>query len=620
MCGISGIFRFNNLVVDESEILEINDKISHRGMDSYKVITSKSSISTSHLYPGLALGHRRLSIIDLSANAIQPMTNNDNSIWIVYNGELYNFLDLRKELSDLGYNFRSNSDTEVVLASYQIWKEDCVNHLNGMFAFAIWDNNSENIFCARDHIGIKPFYYFINDQEFKFSSESQALISKGEKRLNLDSVRAYFLGMYVPSNMSIYDGIVKLLPGHTLTIDKKGKSTFRKFWDTPVRRDYNIKSVEEAASFIAPILTNSIKMQLVSDVPVGAFLSGGFDSGLLVSEASKYTNNLHTYSIGFDDNKQPNELEIAKAISNKYGTEHHAHVIRTGEIIHLLDSAISNLSEPISDSAIVPTYYLAKAASSDGVKVLLSGTGGDEIFAGYERYIGYSKARKLFLATPPFIRKVLANFFSNDPIFASRLKHTSIDMLLSQGGSPEIFKKLFPNQNELRYFLENLALRIFPDIKNNLPELQQQMSFDLQVYLPDMLLLLLDQLTMASTVEGRVPYLDISLVKANLSINPQFHCNGKETKIVQKLIAKGKIDERTYSASKQGFSGPVPHWIENNFDHFKEQVFALKKIDIFSDYNFELVFKSNSSQLGYKDYYDIFSLYCFSLWYDKHFK
>jgi asparagine synthase (glutamine-hydrolysing) len=618
MCGIVGVLNFNNKPIDLNEILLMNEKISHRGKDSFKVVVGSQEDNIFSNYPGVALGHRRLSIIDLSDNASQPMSNSDHSVWLVYNGELFNYLDIRKSLQSLGYSFRTNSDTEVILMSYLEWGESMLDYFNGMFAFAIWDDRSKKLFCGRDINGIKPFYYSIKDGAFKFSSESQALIDFNCRELNIDAVHSFFYCMYVPSQLSIFEGVNKLLPGHSMTVDVNGSIQVKKYFNLNVKRNVHIKSVVDAADYLNPFIDKAIKRQLLSDVPIGAFLSGGFDSGLIVAKSAQHINKLHTYSVGFDMGNVISELGIAKRVAQKYSTIHNERIIASNEIMPYLDLALSKMSEPVSDSSIIPTYCLSEMASSDGIKVLLSGTGGDEIFAGYERYTGYSIGRELFLNTPSFLKEIVSYFPGIKPEFKSRLNHVSMDMILSQGGNPQLLKQILDDKIKYNDFLKKLTNSILPKSLSKNSLLFQQMQFDIEVYLPDLLLLILDQLTMAHTIEGRVPYLDIELIKASLSIPSEFHSDGKISRKVQRVIAKGKIDDLTFKTVKQGFSGPVLSWVKMFFPQFRDRVMDLRGLELFSSLNIESYFSKSPTSLSYRECYDIFSLYCFSVWYDKH--
>jgi asparagine synthase (glutamine-hydrolysing) len=373
-----------------------------------------------------------------------------------------------------------------------------------------------------------------------------------------------------------------------------------------------VGSIEER---IFNLLEKAVERQLISDVPVGALLSGGFDSGLLVAIASGKIDKLHTYSVGFDDGLQQDELVIAKSMAARYNTIHHERIIRSDEVIDLLDKALICLSEPVADSAIVPTYCLSEMASVDGVKVLLSGTGGDEIFGGYSRYIGYSKPRQYFLAIPLMIRKLLGSTLLNNKVLGMRMKSPSLDMMMCAGGAPELFMQLFKSNHDALNTLDHISNRMESGNTKNLPLLYQHMLADIKVYLPDLLLMLLDQLTMAHTIEGRVPYLDVDLLQACLSLPPKVHINKGQTRQLQRQLAKGLIDERTFIAKKQGFSGPVSFWIDSNKMIFTDRIMAAREIPGLELLDIErLVSSAPTSGLNFW-HNDMFALYCLSTWY-----
>lgn len=616
MCGIAGFLNFNGMQVDKSQLLKVVNSIEHRGHDSAVVKVGEGDDSSISKYEGIGLGHRRLSIIDLSEEARQPMSYLGNRYTIVYNGELYNYLELRKDLLGKGHSFKTKSDTEVILAAYTEWGKDCLKKFNGMFAFAIWDEDLRKLFCARDPVGIKPFYYTLDSAAFRFSSESKSLQIHKSLELDDDALTCYLLSMYVPGEKSFYKGINKLLPGHYIELSINGEVLLEKYWSVPPS-GYKKLTESDAVSSIEKQLEISIKKQLVSDVPVGAMLSGGFDSGLIVAMARNHVNSLHTYSIGFNDGKQFSELDIARRLSKRYNTIHHEAVLRAEDAVAVFDSAVRSMSEPVSDSAIIPTYYLSKMASGDGVKVILSGTGGDEVFAGYPRYIGSSKARKLFLSTPNWLRTMLSETILKNTITGLRFSNQSIDMMLSTGGSIDLARNFFSSDKQFVDFLKKVSNDLLPQSKQEVMFLYKCMQFDLQVYLPDLLLMLLDQLTMAHTIEGRVPYLDIDLIAASYAVPPELHASIGQTRKLQRIIAKGKLDSETFSAKKQGFSGPVMQWINSSPEFFRERVFAVREIKGLEQLDIDSIFRT-VIQPG--QYHQIFSLACLSTWYQHNVK
>lgn len=619
MCGIVGVFNFQNKPVTHTQMSILTNSIAHRGMDSEGILIGKNEESSIFKYSGIGLGHRRLSIIDLNPNSSQPMENFDKDLCIVYNGELYNYQSIKIELLSKGYRFKTESDTEVLLVAYQHWGTDCLKKFNGMFSFAIWDENKQRLFCARDHIGIKPFYYSINSNAFTFASESRAMKFLDNSELSPDALKAYLFSMYLPGDISMYQGIKKLSPGHFIIVDTNGNFKIDKYWSLPRDQKTSI-SINDAIDLMEQQFNESVKMQLISDVPVGAFLSGGFDSGMLVATASKYAKTLHTYTVGFNDGKQFSELEIAKSMAKRYGTVHHERIIMSEDVIGILDKSILSMSEPVADSAMVPTYCLSQMAAEDGVKVLLSGTGGDEIFGGYSRYVGYNYKRALFLSIPKLLRKILGNSIFKNKVIGERLLSPPLDMIMSTGGAPDLLKSLFLNEKELIFYIREMLNSILKSKVSNKELLYEHMFFDLQVYLPDLLLMLMDQLTMAHTIEGRVPFLDINLITTSLSLNPTYHAKGNQTRILQRRMAKSLVDERTFGIKKQGFSGPVPHWIDNNLKQFTEKIMAIREIPGLEMLPVERICKSGITSENQFWHNDMFSLYCLSVWYQGNVK
>ena len=614
MCGISGILNFYGKPVNKTSIKSLNAAISHRGHDNSQIYIGKIDSNFSN-YPGIAIGHRRLSIIDLSKEGNQPMFSSCKKLCIVYNGEIYNAVELRNKFIKMGYSFKSKCDTEVLIAGYFLLGEKILEIIKGIYAFSIWNDEDKSLFCARDPFGIKPFYYFLDDNSFKFSSESRALSNITNNEIDNDAYRSYVFMNYVPGNKSIFKGINKLEQGTFIKITKDRKIYKKKFWKLENKIKKNNYSFSESVDLIEDKLRNSVKRQLTSDVPVGVFLSGGFDSGLITALSSDYIENLNTYRVGFDDKNQTSETHIASKLSKKYSTIHHEKIIKSTTLMNLLDDTILSLNEPIADSSIVPSYFLSKCASNDGVKVVLSGTGGDEIFGGYEKYINYSSKRSVFENTPSFIKRILSNIPGLDPIFSRRLNSKSIDMILCTGGSANILKNLFNSTNEFKFFLEKIESEIIPKMNFQLPELNMKMKFDIDLYLPDSLLMFLDQVTMANTIEGRVPFLDEELAIACFNINHDYHCSENKTRRLQKEISKNKLVNDTFSQKKQGFSGPVKDWISKNLEQFKSTIIDDKFHGFNKLFLDQLFSKKTFSEF---DYHNIFLMYVYSIWYKNN--
>jgi asparagine synthase (glutamine-hydrolysing) len=611
MCGIAGIIRFDGSQVQRRDMQNILNQIEHRGRDDFGLVGDDIQLSRK---ANIALGHKRLSIIDLSHDSVQPMSYSDGRLWISFNGEIYNYLELRQELMAEGYRFRTRSDTEVILASYEKWGEDCVTKLNGMFAFALWDEELGQLFCARDHLGIKPFYYFKSEKCIAFASESKALSQFHQNNINLDGLAAYLLGLYVPGSWSIFDGVAKLLPGHFMIVKPSGDFKLKRYWRINSVSDGEDNEVTRAS--LEGHLKTAVMRQLRSDVPVGAFLSGGVDSGMIVALASNQGIQLNTYSIGFEGQVE-SELPAASMIATTFNTVHRATNITARESIGILNTSLKHLSEPIADPAIVPSYLLSKMAAADGVKVVLSGTGGDEVFAGYERYVGSNLRRRVFSASPEWIREKVGSILPRSSKISARLRNTCLDMLFTTGGDFDLCAGMLGQGKKLEDFLDRLSQSFPSSVSQNcLPLLYKQLGFDLSVYLPDEILLLLDQMTMAHTIEGRVPFLDLELVESAFHFPSESHSKRGRTKILLREIASKYLGEEYVWKKKQGFAGPVPWWVRGNLQLFREVAISALEIpgmEPIAPIVFELC---RHPTISAQQAHSLFILYCLKQWFD----
>ena len=608
MCGIAGIIRFDDNKIDSDIMNNMLQKISHRGKDHSQIDSVSSKVS-------IELGHRRLSIIDLSDTAAQPMPYDNESIWLIFNGEIYNYIELRAELLEYGYQFITESDTEVIIVAYKHWGEKCVEHFNGMFAFALWDEINQKLFCARDQLGIKPFYFYHTDKFLAFASESRALERFHFNKLEANGVAAYLLSSYVPAELSIFEGVKKLLPAHTMVIKPSGVIETKKYWR--INR-VSVYKDSTSAEDITDLLEQAVLRQIRSDVPVGALLSGGVDSGMIVALASKHIDNMHTYSVGFEG-AGINELKSAAAVANNYSTLHHERSLDDKEAIKFLNLALQNLSEPVADPAIIPSLVLSEMAEKDGVKVLLSGTGGDEIFGGYDRYVGGKTIkRKLFNLIPNKIKYFIGKLLPLTTKLTASLRYPSLEMMLSTNGSFDLFSKLMSDKKATKDFLFNLSNSFPSTLDDKGHSLYKNMNFDASVYMPDEILFLFDQMTMANTVEGRVPLLDIDLVEKAFMFPPKSHVNSGRTKVLFRNIAEKYLGHRHVWQQKHGFSGPVPYWIDQNRQYFLESIRHINDIPGLENLDIKkYLILLERDKLNIIDSFAIFSLYCLSKWYDS---
>lgn len=615
MCGIAGIFRFDGRPVASSAIDGMLEKLAHRGRDHSAVETGclGSGCGRLSVRANIALGHRRLSIIDLSDAASQPMAYGDGSLWLVFNGEIYNYLELRQELAGRGCRFETNSDTEVILAAYAQWGLACVERFNGMFAFALWDDAKQRLFCARDHLGIKPFFFVRNDDSFAFASESKALSGFHGNRISRLGVAAYFSSSYCPGQTSIFDGVSKLLPGHWMTVESSGVTEIRRYWQLrEVGRDAE-SSVSVAK--LEALMVAAVTRQLRSDVPVGALLSGGVDSGMVVAIASGAIDKLYTYSAGFEGHPV-DELPAAASVATKCRTHHRQRKVGDREAISYLDMAIGGLSEPIADPSIIPSFILSEMAAQDGVKVLLSGTGGDEVFGGYDRYVGGATLKRRMLSRmPELMRRFLGQMLPVTSKLGARLRNARLDMIFNTAGSFELCQGLMRGSSETADFLAQLGAAIPAVIDRPRSLLYKQMNLDLSAYLPDEIMFLFDQMTMANTVEGRVPLVDVDLVEMALRFPPESHVRDGRTKCLFRRIAEPYLGHEHVWRKKHGFSGPVPYWVNRNRSHFQKVAGAVVDIPELERFQIPVYLKSReSAELDQKEAFELFTLYCLVRW------
>lgn len=557
MCGIAGKFNFaDGAPVSRELMARMNVAQRHRGPDG----------CGQHFDRGVGLAHTRLSIIDVSGGH-QPMSNEDESLWIVFNGEIYNFPQLRRRLQAKGHKFRTHSDTETILHLYEELGEDCVNELRGMFAFAIWDSRAEKLFIARDRLGIKPLHYTVaQGRSLVFGSEIKAILQDETvpRRVNFDALSQYVSLMFVPAPATMFAGIHKLPPAHTLTCDRNGLR-IRKYWD--VRYEVNESLTEEqAAGQLLDLLKQTVKDHLISDVPLGAFLSGGVDSSTVVGLMKQViTGKLVTCSIGFEE-EHYNELPYARQMAARFGSEHHEHIVRA-DIEQMFPLIVWHFDEPFADSSAIPTYYVSKTARQH-VTVALSGDGGDELFAGYQRYELEGFEQRLRRLLGPlrhlgaaarlmpfgFKGKNSLESLTRDPDDAYARKHF-LYLFTEQAKSRLMARPDAPTYAEQFRELYRAAPAAADDWLN------RALYVDLKLSLPDDMLTKVDRMSMAVSLEVRPPLLDHKFVEFVASLPPRFKIAGAERKRVFKKSAAQLLPPEILSRKKQGFRLPIAEWL-----------------------------------------------------------
>lgn len=638
MCGIAGFFSYHKQSFTESHLRVMTDLLQHRGPDA-----------SGLFYDGIAgLGHRRLSIIDLSSRANQPMVSGNNRYVISYNGEVYNFREIGARLKTTNRNkddvlLKTSSDTEVILEAFVAYGTDFVNQLNGMFAIAIYDKELKELFLFRDRLGIKPLFYYWDEENFVFSSELKSLkkIDVIPKVINKDAVRDFLHLGYIPTPGSIYNNIFKMNPGSFLKITKDGIE-YTKYWNLKNKIGSNvIEDKEQALVKLSDLIISSVQYQLKSDVPFGVFLSGGIDSSLVTAQAVGLSSvKVNTFSIGFEENTH-NESEYAKAIAKYLGTDHHEFIVSYKDAIQLIDPVLEAYDEPFADSSAIPTMLVSKLAKQY-VTVTLSGEGGDELFFGYG---AYKWARWLDNPFMQFGRKPLSWVFSHMPnryqrvsklldyrdpkkirshIFSQEqymFTEWELDDLLENDfkGTSEV-KENFRSTSLLRIYDEPYDFKSINVKERKLNAMEMQALFDLQYYLSDDLLTKVDRASMRYSLETRVPYLDHRVVEFALNLSPHLKYKNGISKYILKQILFQYIPKQLFDRPKQGFAIPLNTWLRNELRYLIDEFLSEEMINKFGIVNYETVKTLIKSFFGGKDYlYNrIWLLIVLHSWYNKN--
>lgn len=567
MCGITGFISTDRNAAEapRSELLDrMCASITYRGPDEQGMLVRGRA----------ALGMRRLSIIDIKSGQ-QPIFAADGDLAIVYNGEIYNFRELRDDLVKLGHSFTTNSDTEVVLHAYQQFGEACLEKLRGMFAFAIWDRRDESLFIARDRVGKKPlFYSLLESGEFVFGSELKTLLVHGaiKREVDLAALDAYLAFGYVPEEFCILKGVRKLPPGHFLRF-KDGRVQTKKYWDFDLTRPDENRTEDEWAEKLRAKITEAVKIRLISEVPLGAFLSGGVDSSTIVGTMAALSDRpVKTFSIGFREDSF-DELKYARIAAKQFGTDHHEFIV-TPDLFDLIGEIVWHFDEPFADQSSLPTFMLSKMAR-EHVTVILSGDGGDELFAGYDRYV-VDQARDKFAAVPGAIRSGIIRRVSAALPHGARgknfLHNVSLDSIDRYIDSVSAFndprKKLLYSRDLLASLNgeASASQKVFRDYGNasGLPDAVARLLYlDSKTYLPGDILTKVDRMTMANSIEARVPLLDHELIELVASIPSSLKMKGSETKYIMKKAMEGIVPKEILYREKQGFGVPIGEWIND---------------------------------------------------------
>lgn len=572
MCGICG--KYSPSGVREKEIQLMLKTIAHRGPDDEGIYINGS----------IGLGNRRLTVIDLGSGH-QPICNEDETVWIVYNGEIYNYKFLRRELEKKGHSFRTKSDTEVIVHLYEQYGEHCVEKLSGMFAFGIWDCGSNKLMLARDRLGQKPLFYSENKGNFYFASEIKAIlgVEKQERDIDFESVHHYLSLRFIPSPHTMLEGVKKLPPAHIL-IWQKGKITVSKYWNLSFHKKLNL-SESELISILEDKLSQTVGSHLVSDVPVGAFLSGGLDTSMIVAMMAKNSeNSFKTFSIGVKETSF-NELPYAQVVADRYNTDHIDHIVES-DLVHMLPTIIHHLDEP-SDPVAACQFFAAELASRY-VKVVLGGDGGDELFGGFDRYLGVNYL-EYSLMLPAFIRRnivaLILGFLPNSfeyKSMAQKLRwvhHLSQISNMGQRYAEATCFFRFTHDNKKVLFSDDLWKKVDHlnsadviakefDGTNAEDPIDRMLFADFMTRLPEHSLMLTDRMTMAHGLELRSPFLDHELVEFMAGVPSKLKIRGMKLKYVLRKTAKPYLPNEIISRQKQGFMFPIAFWFQNELYTF----------------------------------------------------
>lgn len=583
MCGISGIYNFKNKDkrIDQETILKMCSTIRHRGPDDQGIF----------LDTNIGLGMRRLSIIDV-AGGHQPIANEDKTIWIVLNGEIYNYYELREHLIRKGHIFSTKSDTEVIIHEYEESGKACVEKLRGMFAFAIWDSKREKLLIARDRVGIKPLFYAQTNGSILFASEIKAILEyPGIKReIDWRAFDAFFTLAYIPAPLTIFKDIYKLLPGNIIVCEK-GQIRIEKYWDIHYQPDYKKSEAYFIDGFMG-LLEESVKIHLMSEVPLGAFLSGGIDSSTVVSlMARNNSSQVNTFSIGFGGNVggYNDERPYARLIAQRYHTNQKEFEVKP-DFITLLDELVGVFDEPFADDAMIPSYYVCKLAK-EYVTVALSGLGGDELFGGYERYLGFSLSNK-YERLPRFVRnRIIAPIINQLPenksgnssinhikrfIRASNLpsdqRYFSYISILNEKRRKDLYLQAV--QDEIDFSWVNNQLTSYYNSENASYPLDRIFYQDIKTYLPEDILAVTDRMSMRHSLEVRVPFLDHKLMEFCATIPAEMKLRHLRKKFLLKKGVAHLLPPEIINHKKQGFVGPMSIWLQNDLKEYALEILS----------------------------------------------
>ncbi|MDA8174670.1 MAG: asparagine synthase (glutamine-hydrolyzing) [Nitrospiraceae bacterium] len=623
MCGICGIYAFDGSKTDNGLLALMMASIEHRGPDG----------DGRYIANGIALGHRRLSIIDAEGGS-QPISNEDSGIQVVFNGEIYNYIELRQELAARGHIFKTLSDTEVIVHGYEEWGLDCVSKFNGIFSIALWDSGLKRLFLARDHLGVKPLYYSQHSNKLFFASEIKALLQDPAcpRHVDITSLEALFTLRYVPSPKTLFSGIFKLPAGHMMVVDPRGIDIRRYWqWKPQVRA---VRSEPELIEQYQCLLEDTVKLQMRSDVPVGLFLSSGIDSGVLLALMSKLTTQpIQTFTIGFEDGEKTNETADAREIAGRFGADHTEMVITAGDYEKYYERYMWDLEEPVGNESAAAFYFVSLLAGRK-VKVVLTGQGADEPWAGYDRYLGV-KFSGLYSRLPSFITGMVLKKIILSLPRSEKLKRGAIAL-----AERDVFTRFIKIYSF--YSAEMRAALFKPWVKDEIKKtgsihsggealyslqsdvalldpLTQMLYIDTRANLPDDLLMVGDKTSMANSLEARVPFLDHYLVEFIETLPPGLKLHGLQGKYLHKKALEKWLPKDMIYRKKKGFANPVNKWLRGKMQGYVNEALFSNNSAVSKYFNRDYIARLVRLHESNKEEYmrHIYLLLSFELWHEK---
>ncbi len=638
MCGIAGIYNLNKEAkVSEKVVKRMRDTLVHRGPDDAGLYISPDK--------KVGLGYRRLAIIDLTAAGNEPMANEDKTVWMIFNGEVYNFPGLKAALMQKGHIFKSHTDAEVILHLYEEKGEQLVDDLNGMYAFVIWDNKRKKILAVRDRLGIKPFYYYFKDNVFIFASEIKAILEHPlvKREVDLEGINHYLTFACTPAPYTLFKNIRKLAPAQYLILDQEGNFKINSYWSPALNREQITQ--EKESYFIKKtyyLLKESIEKQMVSDVPFGCFLSGGIDSStnaVLMSRAMGKP--VETFSISFKDLPKYDEFSYSRQVAKMLGSERHEIKIGQKEFLQWLPKLAYYADDPNGDPVCFPVYYLSKLVRDSKVIMAQVGEGSDELFCGYGTYMEFIKIYLRFWRyvekLPAFLRKIpyffITKLTSPNKLVLHKefLRRLALGEPLFYGGANAFsaydkqfllkkdFQRKVPFDSSDR-LIEDVYLRLGREYSQS-DFLQKMLYLELTIRLPELLLMRVDKMAMANSIETRVPFLDHRIVEMAFSIPMKLKIKNNTTKYILKKAVKGVIPDEIINRKKKGFGAPVGEWMRKD-SSISDKLFAIirhskiKELNIFNyDYIEQLI--ADHRNYRYDNSFKLWNLITLSLWYDQ---